>query len=420
MTGDSLQGKSGGEDAEVIVIGGGAAGTSTAINLARRGRRVILLEGREPGPPTLSDLHSGEVFSPGSQAELARLGLPVADDSSAHFLDRWKLQEWDTLLQHWPGGRRTLDRLPGGRCYWQLNRGRFYQALQHLARREGVEVRTGARVIDLLRDSAGTYQGVIVRQSDQATGEMTQHNLFGRMVVDASGRNSVVVARLALREPEPHLSRAAYIFFFSEINKPEIEPGVWEQFWLSGSTTLRGSWLAPGLYRYAFETSLAERSRWLARYGRLAPYELFQKVVADLLPPAQARPFQEAARLPHTLAFAPIGYRVSQLAHDGLLMVGDAAGYLDPSTGQGLEFALRMGRLAANTIDQAFAANRFDQAAFNSYLVGWQSEVQPTLRNLRLMLRLSRQNWLLDSVARFGPVRRTIVRQLTTPRPPTI
>ena len=405
-------------DADVIVIGGGAAGNSTAINLARRGRHVILLEGRESGPVQLSDLHSGEVLSPGSQQELGRLGLPMITEPLRSFLENWQLQEWDSLVQRWPDGRVTHDRLPSGWHFGQINRGQFYRTLRRLAQAEGVEVREGQRVINLLTDQAGRCRGVVSRphKTDPAT-EPTC--LYAPVVVDASGRNSVVVARRGLRRPELQINRAAYIFFFARLNLPALEPGRWLQYWLPGGTTLRGSVLAAGLSRFSFEASLDERRRWLERYGRLSGYELLLRVLGEQGQTDLLRAFQEAERLPHSLAFAPIGYRVSQITHDGLLMVGDAAGYLDPSTGQGLEFALRMGRLAAATLTQAFEHNRFDRRAFDSYLVGRQAEVQPTVRNVRRFLAISRRSWLLNLAGQLTPLRRVGTRLLVAPRPTT-
>ena len=301
-------------------------------------------------------------------------------------------------------------------CFWQINRGRFYRALRQLAQSEGVEVREGWRVTNLVTNEAGECQGVIAR-ANLGGSEPGITSFFAPVVIDASGRNSVVLARRGLRRPEPHIGRAAYIFFFEALALNGLEPGHWLQYWLPGGTTLRGSQLAPHLYRFSLETSLTERLGWQHRHGRLAPYELFLKALTEYWPTQQVRPFQEARRLPHSLAFAPIGYRVSQITAPGLLMIGDAAGYLDPSTGQGLEFALRTGRLAAQAVGEAFRLNRFDQDAFASYLAGHQAEVQPTLRNLRRFLRVSRQSWLLNTVGQVGPLRKIGTRLLVTPRP---
>ncbi len=402
------------DQAEVIVIGGGAAGCSTAIYLARRGRQVVLLEGRSDQPPQLSDLHSGEVLSPGAQLELDRLGLDLDQPQSGEYLHRWKLQEWDTLRQRWPGGRETVDRLPPGVLFWQINRGNFYRTLRQLARSEGVEVREGVRVINLLKDnSAGRCRGVVARQAGEAP-----YELIAPVTVDASGRNSVVLARLGLRQPEPHFRRAAYLLFFSELAGGP-EPGTWQQYWLRHTTTLRGSYLAPRLYRYSFETSLAERTRWREKFGRLTAHDLFLAVLTEQLPHL-AEPFREATRLPHLMAFAPVGFRVAQITHDGLLMVGDASGYLDPLTGQGLEFALRLGRLAARSIEEAFASNRFDRGAFDRYLRERQAEVQPITRRLRLFLGVSQSDRMLDIVGSLAPARRTIMRSLIKTSPALI
>lgn len=137
-----------GAEAEAIVVGGGPAGAATAIGLARRGRRVLLLEGRDFARrpvPRAAEMRSGEVLSPGSQRELRRLGLPL-DGAD------WRFTPFATLHQRWPNGRRTLDRLPAGLEFWQTDRGRLDRALFALARAAGADARDGCRVRGVLRE----------------------------------------------------------------------------------------------------------------------------------------------------------------------------------------------------------------------------------------------------------------------------
>ncbi len=391
-------------DAEVIVVGGGPSGAATAIHLARRGRRVLLLEGRDFARPRAADMRSGEVLSPGAQRELATLGLPC---------DRatWRLEPFDALRDHWPNGRVTHDPLPPGLAFWQTDRGLLDRALFAFARAEGVDARDGRRVENILRDGAGAPCGVATK----ATRAGVARAWRAPLVVDASGRRSVIVARLGLKRPEPAFRRVALVLFFADM--PDCPPGTWEQhFFGAHNTTLRGSRMRPELYRYSFETDLAYRDRFAARHGKLPPRELALAMLAELRPALAAR-FAAAHALPYSVAYAPVGYRVPAIAHDGLIMVGDAAGYLDPSTGQGIEFALRTARLAAAVIDGAIAARDYRRAAFTPYLQGRRREMDGAARALRLYLRLSRHEPLLNLFSRVQPARALATRALVTPRP---
>lgn len=387
---------------EVIVVGGGPAGAATAIALARRDRRVLLLEGRDFARPRAADLRSGEVLSPGSQRELARLGLaPERGD--------WRFSTFAALRQHWPNGRITHDPLPRGLCYWQIDRGRFDRALFALAREVGVDARDGHRVRDVLRDERGVVRGVTA----QAGGE-PERPWRAPLVVDAGGRHSPLLVKLRLKEPDPEFRRAALICFYQEV--PDCAPGVWEQHFLGRhDAALKGSLIRPGLCRFSLEVDLAFRDAFAARLDRRAPHALLLALLRELAPALHAR-FATARPLDYSMAYAPLAYRVREIAHDGLLLVGDATGYLDPATGQGIEFALRGARLAAAAIDDALAAGDCRRERFAPYLAGRRREVLTALVWLRLYLRLTRRRAALDAFSRLPSARAALIRLLVTPR----
>ena len=391
-------------DAEVIVVGAGPAGAATAIHLARCGRRVLLLEGRDFARVRAADMRSGEVLSPGGQRELAALGLPC-DDAG------WRLTPFDTLRNHWPNGRVTHDPLPRGLAFWQTDRGQLDRALFALAHAEGVDTRDGHRVANVARGADGVVCGVVTKASPTIEARTWR----APIVVDAGGRRSVILARLALKQTEREFRRIALVLFFA--NMADCPPGVWEQhFFAAHNTTLRGSLMRPGLYRYSFETDLTYRDLFAARHGKLTPHATVLAMLAELRPALYER-FAAARPLPYSAAYAPIGYHVDGIARDGLILVGDAAGYLDPATGQGIEFALRTARLAAASIDRALERRDYRAASFVPYLDGRRHELDAAVRALRLYLRLSRQRPLLNLFSRLPPARALMTRALVTPRP---
>lgn len=391
------------KDAEVLIVGGGPAGAATAIHLARKGCQVVLLEGRDFSKPRPADMRSGEVLSPGSQQELARLGLPVGEKD-------WKLLPFKVLKHSWHNGRVTYDKLPGNLEFWQIDRGKFDRALCRLARENNVEYHEASRVSNLLRDDSGKVCGVVTKNGEEAGREW-----YAPLVVDASGRRSALLARLRLKEPEPEFQRVALVTFYQYF--PDCMPGVWEQHFLAAhNTVIKGAIMREGLYRFSFETDLAFRNEFAAQFGKQTPHAMVLAMLRQIKPELYER-FAAAQPLPYSVAYAPIGYRVNSVVHNNLLLVGDASGYLDPSTGQGIEFALRTARLAASSIIQAQAKGGYSTQNFKLYLEGRRREIQKSMNWLRLYLRMSRQKPLLELFSYLPPARAALMRSLVNPRP---
>jgi flavin-dependent dehydrogenase len=385
--------------AEVIIVGGGPAGAATAVALARAGRKVRLLEARNFKQPQPSDLGIGEVLSPGAQFELARLGFPCEPEAG------WRMEDFSALRQYWAATRSSRHRLPANLCYWQIDRGQFDRAMLNFAQQAGVEVCLGHRVKNILRQSDhGPICGVSLQNPAET-------NFHAPLVVDAAGRNSPLLARLGLKLPESEFQRFAVVCFFSEV--PATTPGEWEQHFLGvANTTLNGSRMRPGLYRYTLETDLTMRARFESLHK---PLDLFLAILEATRPALAAR-FREATPLNYAIAFAPVGYRVARPVQAGLVLVGDATGYLDPATGQGIEFALRTARLAAPSLERALSRQSFLPGEFQNYEKGLEREIARAKRDLRIYLRLTRQKPVLQLFSRSRILRELVIRRLVTPR----
>ncbi len=389
---------------DVIIVGGGPAGVATAVQLAWVGRRVVVCEARSFKEVRLADLGAGEVLSPGAQLELARLGFPCEPGAD------WRLEDFTALRQFWTPTRTSRHPLPGQLRFWQIDRRYFDRALLDFATQAGVEVRTGQRVSGLLNGAGSKpLQGVRLHGS-------TENVLQAPLVVDAAGRNSPLLARLGLKLPESEFQRFAVICFFSAV--PATVAGEWEQHFLGvANTTLNGSRMQPGLYRYTLETDMSMRAQFSSLHR---PLDLFLAILEATRPALAAR-FCEATPMSYAMAYAPVGYRVARPVLPGLIMVGDATGYLDPATGQGIEFALRTARLAAHSIEQALSQRNhtspISTSSFASYEAGLRLEVARTKRDLRLYLRVTRRRLLLNLFSRSRLLRALVIRRLVKPRP---
>jgi flavin-dependent dehydrogenase len=231
-------------------------------------------------------------------------------------------------------------------------------------------------------------------------------------VVDAAGRHSPLLSRLNLKQPESEFQRFATICFFSYV--PETVTGVWEQHFLgAGNTTLNGSRMRPDLYRYTLETDLSRRAEFA---GLHRPLDLFLAMLEATRPSLAAR-FRAAIPLSYATAFAPVGYKVDRPVLPGLLMVGDAAGYLDPATGQGIEFALRTARLATTAILKTpLPQSSYSPLELGDYEVGLSREIERAKRTLRLYLRLTRHKLLIQFFSYSRLLRAMLIRRLVKPR----
>jgi len=386
------------DSSDAIIVGGGPAGAAAATHLARRGWRVVLLEGRDLAHTRAADLRSGEVLSPGGQAELRALGLPVEGAD-------WRFESFATIRNRWPNGRATDDPLPHGLAYWQTDRGKLDRALFAFAGAAGAQTHDGQRVRATLRDRRGAVCGVTTRDETGAGREW-----YAPVVIDASGRYSAILHELGGQQPDPEFRRAALVTFYDTF--PGCTPGLWEQhFLVRHGTAVKGARMGPKLYRFSLELDLAAREGYARQLGTGAPHELTLAILRDLAPHLHAR-FHAATPLPHRTAYGPLAYRVRRIIDDGLLLIGDAAGYLDPGTGQGIEFALRTARVAAATVDRALTLDDPRAERFAPYVAARHREIARAMGWLRLYLRLTRRAPLLDLASYAPPLRAALIRAM--------
>jgi geranylgeranyl reductase family protein len=335
-------------NAEVIVVGGGPAGSVAALLLAERGRRVVLLDkARFPRHKACS-----EYVNPAGTLLLGQLGLTGE-------LTVLGAHEVAGMLIHAPGGERFLvdfaSAMPGSHALG-LSRFRLDAALLDRARAAGVEVRERAHVRDVLIE-AGGVRGVA------ATTDGGRETLRAAVTIGADGRNGVVARALGLDFTPRWPRRTGLVAHFRDVQGLDL----WGEMHVARHGYAGLAPLENGLTNVAF---VAPGEAVAARAGTLDAY--FMESLRAI--PAVAAKLDGARRVGSIRGIGPMARRTRRVAGDGFLLVGDAAGFLDPFTGDGIAEAIHAALLAVPVIDAAFRAGDVSARRLAPYHAARQRE----------------------------------------------
>jgi menaquinone-9 beta-reductase len=337
------------DSADVIVIGAGPAGCAAALRLAQQEHRVILLERQGIATSSRDRLRSGEGLIPRTLRELSDLGIAVCDAPWA--LSR--IQRIRTVRQNGVVKTNAIDRMGG---IIQIDRARFEDALRDAAEQAGADVRLGWRVRQFYHHSPDRIAGVVV----QPPGDQPACVLRAPFVMDASGRNALSLRSLDLRIRAGAGDFGAVVMFFDQAD--ELEPDVWELH-LFGSDQLsvvQLSQIEPGIVRCGLGVHSSLQLRTLGH-----SQSLFWSQIAQH--PALGCRLQRSQIVRRPYVRAGIGYRVRQVTFDGLLLIGDAAGYVNPLFGDGILRALLSAKQAVAAVSMALRQDDCSRAGLASY-----------------------------------------------------
>jgi menaquinone-9 beta-reductase len=322
-------------DCEVLVVGAGPAGSATAAALALAGRDVVLIESHaHPRPKACA-----EYASPRIVEELARLGVPEADwRADALPLKGMRVIRGDDAVDmgyHDTAGRRHS---------WGLDRERFDATLAAHAVASGARLmeRTALDDVHWRGGQEGSGGRVVGASLRTAEGRRTVRS---RWLIGADGARSRVAQRLSMERGVGMPRRLGLIAHYEGL--PELaDHGEMHvaRDWYVGLAPLAGNRLNVGMALPMDGTKLSADERFEAAIDGI---------------PAVAARLHGVKRVTPIRGASPIGHRVGAAAGRGWMLVGDAAGFIDPFTGEGIFRALRSARAAA----QALAVGDDDQAA---------------------------------------------------------
>ncbi len=315
-------------DLDAIVVGGGPAGSTAATMLARKGWRVRLFE-REQFPRE----HIGESLLPASIPILEELGVMRAIEA-AGFLPKWgATMVWGTSAEPWSWYfRETNTQNPHSFQVW---RPQFDQILLENSRANGVDVREGQRVLDVLFEG-GRAAGVRVAKG--AHEEMVP----ARFVVDASGQEGLIGRKLGLRQADEQFRNLAMFAYFSGAKRlpPPDETNIFIESYSEG-----WAWVIPlhtGETSVGFVLDSRAGQELISQMGLGAAFAEQRRCAPNV-----ARMLSDAVMVSGPKVIRDWSYVSGEVAGDGWAIAGDAACFIDPLFSTGVHLALSAGVLAA-------------------------------------------------------------------------
>lgn len=332
---------------DVVIIGGGPAGSTAATYLARAGKRVLILEKAH-----FPRFHIGESLLPYNMPIFEEIGvLPALQ--AANFMPkqggRFSVAKGDqenaiTFAE----GSFTEEPMA-----MQVERSVFDKILLDHARDCGVEVREGWTVEDYTIDDS---QGVSVKASSEH-----QETFRASFLLDASGLVNFTAKREKLRRYYPHLQKVAIYGHFTGVDFSQREQQRMEtHIACFGDSWF---WIIPFSERKVSIGLVMDRSTMKA--SDLTPEQIFQNAIASS--PNLSHMMLNSARIGVIHVCSDYSYSNDKLVSPRLLRIGDAVGFLDPIFSSGVYLACVTARDASRAAIDALDSGKSMTRSMKAY-----------------------------------------------------
>jgi flavin-dependent dehydrogenase len=326
------------KNTDILVIGGGPAGSTVSTLLAQRGYRVDLYE-RDRFPR----FHIGESLIPETYWVFQRLKM-LDKMKASHFVKKYSVQfvsangKVSAPFNFWDNKPHECSQT------WQVIRSEFDMMMLENAREQGVTVHQPARVLD------------VIFEKDQAVGARiqmengTEEEVRAQVVVDASGQSTMLQNRFKLRLWDPVLNKGAIWTYWEGAYRAPGQDG--------GATLViqtpnkKGWWWYIPQHDNTVSVGVVAPFDYLFK-GRGSHEQVYSEEVEAC--PAVKERISIGKRAAGYFATKDYSYRSKQVAGPGWVLIGDAFGFLDPLYSSGVLLALKSGELAADAIAEGLA-----------------------------------------------------------------
>jgi flavin-dependent dehydrogenase len=334
-------------ECDVLVVGGGPAGSTIAALLAQKGRHVVVLE-----KDRFPRFHIGESLLPLNLPLFERLG--IADE-----VERIGVYKPGAEVVSDEHARATTFRFDHNPCLsidhsYHVRRADFDKLLLDNSRRLGATVLEGTRVTEV-------ELAVEERPRITAVGpDGASSCCFPRFLVDASGRDTLLLRRLGLKRVDKHNNTAAVFGHFRNVPRRNgsaegmITMHLFEHGWF-WMIPLPDDIMSVGLVgtRSFFRTRTEDLDSFFARAVAASPNVAEQMFNAEPISPL--------------VATANYSYDARRFAGDGYILIGDAAAFIDPLFSSGVMMAMSSAAFGAEVVDAWLADRKLGERLMRHY-----------------------------------------------------
>lgn len=329
---------------DCIVIGGGPAGATLATCVAQAGYKVLVLErGNFPR------FHVGESLMPETYWTFQRIGM-LPKLKASNFVKKYSVQFIT------PSGKESqpfyFDEMNPHECSqtWQVVRSEFDRMMLDNAAEHGAEVWQDANVTQVVmeeteHDALGRATGVVVQRAGHAPVMVR-----GKVIVDATGTNSLLSRKLGTRVADPKLRKAS---IFAHYKGARRDVGKNEGATLVISTKDHDGWFwyIPLPDDVVSIGVVGELDNLIT--GRGTPEQTLDEEIRNCR--GLDDRMTHATRVSDVHVLSDFSWRSTRCAGEGWVLVGDAFGFLDPVYSSGVFLALKSGEMAADAIIEGLA-----------------------------------------------------------------
>ena len=362
---------------DCIIVGGGPGGSTAAAMLSKKGKRVLLLD-KEKFP---RDKTCGDAISGKSLAVLSELGLVGAVEKSDH-------GEITGVLFSSPNG--TVASLPFGKSEEHIGKGytcrrQVYDNLLFQNAKKGCDAMENMAATSLVKEN-GKIAGVKAKGADGK-----EYEFRGKMVIGADSVNSVVAREIRGADVDPAHTCIAYRAYYSGIGGmtgcleihfvKSIMPGYFWIFPLENGIANVGVGMMMGDMK-KHGTDLAKAMEDIIRNN-----PLFKQRFANAKMVSPLKAWQ-----------LPFGSKKRKVHAENVLLVGDAAGLVDPFSGEGIGNAMLSGKIAAEVAYEALVAGDTSEHFLSRYEERLWNAVWNELMTSYKMQQLGKVEFLLNFV----------------------